>query len=155
QEDGVKLHRRDATTGILQRKCARTDNAMPMNRRSCVALALTSPCLASASPLWSCKVPFVYHQSSLVRRAEKWTQGGKMAKHLYRLALAVLVFAVLSAGTALAFVCGNGLLEPGEQCDDGNTVDGDGCSAACVFESCVLTGTWTSNSLVTDTWTIV
>ena len=24
-------------------------------------------------------------------------------------------------------VCGNGVLEPGEQCDDGNVVDGDGC----------------------------
>jgi len=27
--------------------------------------------------------------------------------------------------------CGNGIIEPGEECDDGNTVDGDGCSAAC------------------------
>ena len=28
--------------------------------------------------------------------------------------------------------CGNGLLEPGENCDDGNTVTGDGtCSADC------------------------
>jgi TonB family protein len=29
-------------------------------------------------------------------------------------------------------VCGNGILEPGEQCDDGNTRDGDGCSPACM-----------------------
>jgi cysteine-rich repeat protein len=28
-------------------------------------------------------------------------------------------------------VCGDGVLEPGEQCDDGNTDDGDGCSAKC------------------------
>lgn len=27
--------------------------------------------------------------------------------------------------------CGNGFLEPGELCDDGNTFDGDGCSADC------------------------
>ncbi|MBK8259107.1 MAG: DUF4215 domain-containing protein [Polyangiaceae bacterium] len=27
--------------------------------------------------------------------------------------------------------CGNNKVEPGEQCDDGNTVDGDGCSATC------------------------
>jgi uncharacterized delta-60 repeat protein len=27
--------------------------------------------------------------------------------------------------------CGNGVVEPGEECDDGNTVDGDCCSAAC------------------------
>ena len=27
--------------------------------------------------------------------------------------------------------CGSGSLDPGELCDDGNTVDGDGCNAAC------------------------
>ena len=32
-------------------------------------------------------------------------------------------------------VCGNGVLEPGEQCDDGNTVNGDGCSATCQTEN--------------------
>ena len=30
-----------------------------------------------------------------------------------------------------AYVCGNGELEPGEFCDDGNTADGDGCSGDC------------------------
>jgi cysteine-rich repeat protein len=30
--------------------------------------------------------------------------------------------------------CGNGLLQPGEQCDDGNTTGGDGCSAICAGE---------------------
>ncbi len=29
--------------------------------------------------------------------------------------------------------CGNGILDPGEQCDDGNTIDGDGCPATCQF----------------------
>ncbi|RMF75988.1 MAG: hypothetical protein D6738_02455, partial [Acidobacteria bacterium] len=28
-------------------------------------------------------------------------------------------------------VCGNGLAEPGETCDDGNVQDGDGCSSTC------------------------
>ncbi|MCA9553553.1 MAG: pre-peptidase C-terminal domain-containing protein [Myxococcales bacterium] len=31
--------------------------------------------------------------------------------------------------------CGNGWPEAGEQCDDGNTTDGDGCSAQCTVES--------------------
>ena len=31
-------------------------------------------------------------------------------------------------------LCGNDLLEPGEQCDDGNTEDGDGCSSTCQLE---------------------
>lgn len=29
-------------------------------------------------------------------------------------------------------LCGNGVLESGERCDDGNTVSGDGCSGTCV-----------------------
>ncbi|KNC54224.1 uncharacterized protein AMSG_10016 [Thecamonas trahens ATCC 50062] len=33
------------------------------------------------------------------------------------------------------FTCGDGVVEPGEQCDDGNTVNGDCCSATCQFES--------------------
>lgn len=31
-------------------------------------------------------------------------------------------------------VCGNGALEAGEQCDDGNTSDGDGCDSSCNLE---------------------
>lgn len=36
-------------------------------------------------------------------------------------------------------VCGNGVIETGEVCDDGNTTSGDGCSAACQFENVVIT----------------
>jgi cysteine-rich repeat protein len=32
--------------------------------------------------------------------------------------------------------CGDGNLDPGEQCDDGNTVSCDGCNAACQIEAC-------------------
>ncbi len=31
-------------------------------------------------------------------------------------------------------VCGNGIIETGEQCDDGNADEGDGCSKVCVTE---------------------
>jgi cysteine-rich repeat protein len=34
-------------------------------------------------------------------------------------------------------VCGNGTLEIGEQCDDGNAQSGDGCSGSCYFE-CII-----------------
>jgi cysteine-rich repeat protein len=34
-------------------------------------------------------------------------------------------------GACAAIVCGDGVVDPGEVCDDGNTVDGDGCSATC------------------------
>jgi cysteine-rich repeat protein len=30
--------------------------------------------------------------------------------------------------------CGNGMREPGERCDDGNTIAGDGCSSRCDFQ---------------------
>lgn len=33
-------------------------------------------------------------------------------------------------------ICGDGILGPNEQCDDGNTKDGDGCSANCEKEEC-------------------
>ena len=31
--------------------------------------------------------------------------------------------------------CGNKLVESGEQCDDGNFVNGDGCSSSCNVET--------------------
>jgi len=31
-------------------------------------------------------------------------------------------------------ICGNGISEPGEQCDDGNLINGDGCSSVCAIE---------------------
>lgn len=37
-------------------------------------------------------------------------------------------------GDVFTRVCGNGIIETGEQCDDGNTVTGDGCSAVCISE---------------------
>ncbi len=36
--------------------------------------------------------------------------------------------------TLTAATCGNGVIETPEQCDDGNTNDGDGCSATCSLE---------------------
>ncbi|HYC22051.1 MAG TPA: DUF4215 domain-containing protein, partial [Candidatus Bathyarchaeia archaeon] len=32
--------------------------------------------------------------------------------------------------------CGNGILTPDEECDDGNLVDGDGCDSNCTFTAC-------------------
>jgi len=45
------------------------------------------------------------------------------------------VVSTLAPCTAVA-VCGNGIVEPGEQCDDGNTTPCDGCSATCKTEAC-------------------
>jgi cysteine-rich repeat protein len=57
-----------------------------------------------------------------------------------RVALAiacVLAFAackVPNASRVAPPLCGNGVLDPGEACDDGNTVGGDGCSADCLSD---------------------
>lgn len=40
-------------------------------------------------------------------------------------------------GGAPTPVCGNGIVESGEQCDDGNLVSGDGCSSTCDIEVAV------------------
>ena len=56
--------------------------------------------------------------------------------------LAVAVLAIVGPREVLAAVCGNGVWEsPPEQCDDGNTTSGDGCSSTCQLElpaTCVV-----------------
>ncbi|MBI2559481.1 VWA domain-containing protein [Candidatus Woesearchaeota archaeon] len=49
------------------------------------------------------------------------------------LILVSFIFSLIGAGSVSA-ICGDGVLDFGEQCDDGNNVDGDGCNAACSFE---------------------
>jgi cysteine-rich repeat protein len=39
-----------------------------------------------------------------------------------------------SSAAEQAALCGNGVRDPGEQCDDGNVASFDGCSATCGFE---------------------
>ena len=41
---------------------------------------------------------------------------------------------VNACGTSSGPVCGNRIIEPPEECDDGNTTSGDGCSAQCTIE---------------------
>jgi cysteine-rich repeat protein len=44
-----------------------------------------------------------------------------------------IVLAVV-APTVPGAICGNGLVETGETCDDGNLINGDGCSSVCQIE---------------------
>jgi cysteine-rich repeat protein len=54
-------------------------------------------------------------------------------------------------GEAFLFTpCGDGTLDSGEQCDDGNTQDGDGCSATCEIESSTTSSISTKSSTSTS-----
>jgi hypothetical protein len=46
--------------------------------------------------------------------------------------------------------CGNGTVEPGEECDDGNVADGDCCSAACTLDSAGTACTDDANACTDD-----
>ena len=49
----------------------------------------------------------------------------------------------IDAGAILPWPCGNGVADPGEECDDGNGYDADGCSSLCKIEpgaTCMPTG---------------
>jgi cysteine-rich repeat protein len=57
-----------------------------------------------------------------------------------RFALTILLLARLAAAAdAPKAVCGNGKIEAGETCDDGNTKDGDSCPSNCRIEQCIET----------------
>lgn len=51
-----------------------------------------------------------------------------------RLLLVALAAMTVFAMPAAALVCGDSEPDAGEQCDDGNTTSGDGCSATCTLE---------------------
>lgn len=65
-------------------------------------------------------------------RSETFYRGRRL---LLTAAFAVASWAIMPAN-AQAGVCGNGAVEVGEQCDDGNLVGGDACSAFCTEERC-------------------
>jgi MYXO-CTERM domain-containing protein len=58
---------------------------------------------------------------------------------------------VVGVNAAPAGICGDGLVDPGEGCDDGNNVDGDGCSATCEPEAGTTGGAETETGTDTDT----
>jgi len=47
-------------------------------------------------------------------------------------------------------VCGNRVIEPPETCDDGNTMDGDGCSSTCRLEGLIIPGDANGDFVVND-----
>jgi cysteine-rich repeat protein len=58
-----------------------------------------------------------------------------------------------AGGVCTTAQCGNSKPEPGEECDDGNTVDTDGCTKLCKFTCTSATQCSDNNSCTTDTCT--
>jgi cysteine-rich repeat protein len=52
------------------------------------------------------------------------------------------------------FQCGDGVVSPGEECDDGGAANGDGCSSACAFEvtETEQNGTLATADVYTSPW---
>ena len=48
---------------------------------------------------------------------------------------ALIACLLVACGSTSKAVCGDGLVDPGEQCDDGNVASGDGCSSSCTREN--------------------
>jgi cysteine-rich repeat protein len=67
------------------------------------------------------------------RRADRETT------RILPLLLALLLGSFAAAYAQGAGTCGDGIMDVGEECDDGNAADGDCCSAACTFEGMQLT----------------
>src|SRR5262249_51416314 len=54
-----------------------------------------------------------------------------------------IVFGPSKAAALANVLCGNGVVDPGEVCDDGNAISGDGCEPSCTPTGCgdgVVTG---------------
>jgi cysteine-rich repeat protein len=85
---------------------------------------------------WNCAVDANCDDSKECNGAEKCVDHACMAGTTASDGTSCGTGMVCNAGTCLAARCGDGLVESGEECDDGNAVDGDGCDKNCKF-SCM------------------
>jgi cysteine-rich repeat protein len=77
---------------------------------------------------------------------------------LYLMAAFIVGWGMPGCGAPAAWaqtaVCGNSKLEPGEECDDGNTLNADGCASNCTVEqACYDVGNTFSFFTWSDTYT--
>ena len=61
-------------------------------------------------------------------------EAARVGHAYFDLGLKRLRFCDGSVWRSLSDTCGNGVLETGEDCDDGNNTDGDGCSKTCIAD---------------------
>ena len=79
--------------------------------------------------------PRVGAQLHRTQRGQRYLGGDVDDVRLYDRALpAEEIGALFDLGGALAMVCGNGVIDEGEECDDDNLVSGDSCTSECTLE---------------------
>ncbi len=78
----------------------------------------------------------MYRQFRRIDKVE--LRGAQMNKHTQVVTLAVIsavaLLSTAAATTGIAQVCGDGIIEPPEECDDGGFFRLDGCASDCTFE---------------------
>ncbi len=81
---------------------------------------------------------FFAQESASVQSVTVAAGGARVFRVMPLTAMAVHVDALGACGANMNVipVCGDGIVQPGEDCDDGNFANGDGCSSACSFEIC-------------------
>ena len=52
-------------------------------------------------------------------------------------------------------VCGDGVVDTGEECDDGNTEDNDGCSSSCIQTACSDGANWSTEIIYDSPETLI
>ena len=143
-----------ATPSAGQRACVEAAAAaadgiaqfMFRNRRQCMdriaAIPLTAPNRVGLLDTAAQRI----NQASAAAASKLATRcGAEQFADLYRRSPALFIegvgtradclggqFYIQNAVLCPPAVCGNGIIEPGEDCDDGNTADGDSCPATCV-----------------------
>ncbi|MDX1775908.1 MAG: lamin tail domain-containing protein [Desulfobulbales bacterium] len=56
----------------------------------------------------------------------------------------------VTSGLRPQLLCGNGVVDAHEECDDGNILDNDGCSGACLLENCIRPAEIVINEIMQD-----
>ena len=116
----------------------RTDKIVPMLRAAALLLFLLALGAPAVACVGDCNADGVVAVDELVRGVTialgAGTAGACIAMDPDRSGAVGVDELVFSVGAALHGCCGDGVAAAIEECDDGNEVDGDGCSADCHLE---------------------
>lgn len=126
------LERALGAGALLRHRLYQVDFSGATDTTSLAALDSASFTPVAKTLLWSRVVPFANLEGAAL--------GPQLSNGAFSLVLVADdgsgLVQVLYALTVRPVVCGDGFVGGDEACDDGNTVDGDGCTAGCELEFC-------------------